>query len=226
MAGRHGDGGWLYHLPGFLDRVRDRGAQSVRESVDVDVGGVLYHHRGARVPAHDATFVWRDDGGPVEGETDDVGADGGRYEDGESHGAVTFDLELDAVGSRSAWVRFDASRAWDVFLVRSPGDAPCLAWMTDAEFRTEEADEFGSKQESMAMMRFSFGLYLQSPGAWADVEARAAETDAACFVYRPGGRTLVPEGDLAEYERLLPPELFDGDAPPYLGAVEAHVEGG
>lgn len=199
MAGTHGDEGWLYHLPEFLDRVRERGAHSVRENVDVDVGGLLYHHRGARVPAYNATFV---------------------------AGDGTFDLELDAVGERAAWVRFDAAREWDFFLTRAPGDAPCLAWMCDEEFVREEADDFESKQDSVAVMRFSFGLYLQSPEAWPDVEERASETDAACFVYRPGGRTLVPQGDLAEYESVLPPELFDGDAPPFLGVEEVHLEGG
>lgn len=191
------DDGWLYHLPGFLDRIRERGAHSVRENVDVEVGGVLYHHRGARVPAFNATFV---------------------------AGDGAFDLELDAVGERRAWVRFDAGREWDFFLTRAPGDAPCLTWMTDAEFHEEEAEQFGSKQESIAMMRFSFGIYLQSPDAWPDVEARARETDAPCFIYRPGGRTLVPEGDLAEYESVLPPELLDGEAPPFLGVVEAQME--
>lgn len=199
--GGHDDRGWLYHLPGFLDRVRDRGAHAVRENLDVDVGGVLYHHRGARIPAHDATFVWSEDG-------------------------ETFDLELDAVGDRSAWVRFDADREWDCYLARASGDAPCLAWMTDDEFRVEEADEFRSKEESIGLMRFSFGLYLQSPDAWPDVEARAAETDAPCFVYRPSGRTLVPEDDIEAYESVLPPELFGGVAPDYLGVADGHVESG
>lgn len=97
--------------------------------------------------------------------------------------------------------------------------------MTDDEFRAEEAEDFESKQESIALMPFSFGLYLQSPDAWPDVEERAAETDAPCFVYRPGGRTLVPDDDLAEYESVLPPELFDGDAPPYLGLADVRFEG-
>lgn len=200
MVDSHGADGWLYHLPEFLDRVRERGAHAVRENLDVPVGGVLYHHRGARVPAHNATFVWSEDG-------------------------ETFDLELDAVGDRSAWVRFDASREWDFFLTRAPGDAPCLAWMTDEEFRAEEAEEFGSKQESMSMMRFSFGLYLQSPDAWPEVEQQASETDAPCFVYRPGGRTLVPEGELTAYENVLPPAVFGGESPAHLGLLELHLEG-
>ncbi|WP_396611340.1 hypothetical protein ACH9L7_14170 [Haloferax sp. S1W] len=199
MAAPRGDEGWLYHLPAFLDRVRERGAHSVRENLDVPVGGVVYHHRGARVPAYNATFVWSEEG-------------------------ETFDLELDTVGDRAAWFRFDAAREWDFFLARAPGDAPCLAWMTDEEFRAEEADQFEDKAASVSLMRFSFGLYLQSPDIWPDVEAQAHETDAPCFVYRPGGRTLVPQGDLAAYESVLPPELFGGEAPAYFGVVDAHLE--
>lgn len=200
MASATGDEGWLYHLPGFLDRVRETGGHSVRENVDVAVGGVLYHHRGARVPAHNATFVWPDEEG-------------------------AFDLELDGVGSRAAWVRFDANCEWDFFLVRAPGDAPCLVWMTDDEFRTEEAENFENKQACVSMMRFSFGLYLQPPDVWTDIEEQAHETDAPCFVYRPGGRTLVPEEPLESYETVLPPELFGDDAPPFLGVADVHFAG-
>lgn len=200
MADVHGEEGWLYHLPAFLDQVAETGAHSVRENVDVPVGGVLYHHRGARIPAYNATFVRRD--------------------------SETFELELDAVGSRTARVSFDATRSWDFFLTKAPGDAPCLAWMSDAEFRAEEAEQFADKQESISLMRFSFGVYIQSPDAWPDVERRATETDAPCFVYRPSGRTIVPEHDLAEYEALLPPELF-GEAPPsYLGLTDITLESG
>lgn len=201
MAGTHGDEGWLYHLPNFLDRVRERGAHSVREDLDMDIGGVLYHHRGARVPGHNATFIWAEDG-------------------------QTFELEVDAVGSRAATARFDATRDWDFFLTRAPGDAPCLAWMTDDEFRIEEADEFESKQESMSLMRFSFGVYLQHPEVWPDIEQRANETEAPCFIYRPSGRTLLPEQGLKAYESVLPPELLDGDAPPFFGVLDATVERG
>lgn len=204
MASSHDDEDWLYHLPAFLDRVCERGSHDVREGLDVEVGGVLYHHRGARVPAHNATFVWR--------------------EDAESR---AFELELDAVGRRGAWACFDATRDWDFYISRAPGDAPCLIWMTDAEFRAEEADDYPNKQEAVGMMRFSFGLYLQSPDAWPEVEERASETDAPCFLYRPSGRTLVPEGDLERYEEVVPPELLDGEegAPDYLGLEEAYVEG-
>lgn len=189
---------WLYHLPEFLDQVRDRGAHDVVGHLDAAVDGVLYHHRGARVPAYNATFGWRNG---------------------------TFDLELDAVGPRSAWAVFDADRDWDFYLSQASGDAPCLAWMTDAEFDAEEAAAFEHKRDAVGMGRFSFGLYLQSPPAWEDVAERANETTAPCFVHRPSGRTLVPEGGLEQYSDVLPPEVFpDGDDPPaHLGLVETHV---
>lgn len=228
MAGTHGDEDWLYHLPAFLDRVRERSSHDVREGLDVEVGGVLYHHRGARVPAHNATFVWREDVGEGDrGDGEESERENGEEGDRGDGEDATFELELDAVGRRGAWARFDAARDWDFYISRVPGDAPCLIWMTDAEFRAEEADDFASKQEAVGMMRFSFGLYLQSPDAWPEVEERASETDAPCFLYRPSGRTLVPEGDLERYEEVVPPELLDGEegAPDYLGLEEAYVEG-
>jgi hypothetical protein len=194
---------WLYHLPEFLDRVRERGAHEVRGELDVELGGVIYHHRGARAPAHDATFVWNPDAG-------------------------TFDLELDAVGPRAAWAVFDADREWDFYLFELGEDPPCLAWMTDDEFAAEEAETFVDKEAAVGMARFSFGIYLQAPDVWDDVESRARETEAPCYVSRPDGQTLVPSKPLSEYPEVVPPELIpDGESPPaYLGLREAHVEYG
>lgn len=202
MASARPDDEWLYHLPAFLDRVRERGAHRIVEDLAFEVSGVLYHHRGARVPGHNATFV--------------------RHGDGER-----FELEVDAVGPRSAWAVFDAGYDWDFYLARAPGDAPYLAWMTDAEFDAEEADSFAGKAAAVGTGRFSFGLYLHSPSTWGALEERAGGTTAPCFVQRPSGRTVVPDGDLSAYESVLPGELLpDGDAPPdYLGCVDAHIEG-
>ena len=187
-----------YRLPEFLATVREAGAHDVRENLGDDVGGVLYHHRGVRVPGHNATFVWHHD--------DD-----------------TFELVVDGVGDRGAWATFDATASWDVFFVRPPEDAPYLAWMTDGEFEAEEADQFDEKSASVGIGRFSFGLYLQPSAVWPEYEERARDADAPCFIYRPSGRTLVPEGDLAAYEHALPPELVGGDPPEYLGLVSADV---
>lgn len=191
---------WLYHLPAFLDRVRAAGAHSIVDELDLDIGGVLYHHRGARLPAYNATFVWAGD---------------------------VFELELDAVGQRSGWAVFDAEQDWDFFIQRAAGDEPCLVWMTDAEFEVEEADDFDTKQEAVGLDRFSFGLYLHAPRTWSGMEERARETDAPVFVHRPDGRTFVPqERDLAAFADVLPEELRPNDETPpaYLGVVEAHVD--
>lgn len=195
---------WLFQFPAFLERLQEAGAQRVLETVKVPLGGVLYHHRGVRVPGHDATFVWH----PAE--------DGGD---------PTFEVVVDGVGDRAAWATFDAGRAWDVFLAQPPEDTAYFAWMTDDEFETEEADEYARKADAVGMGRFSFGLYLQPTDAWADLEARAREVDAPCFVYRPSGRTVVPEGDLDDYEAVVPPELLDGEAPNHVGLVDADLGG-
>lgn len=192
------DRDWLYHLPAFLERVRDEGAHGVLENLEADFGGVLYHHRGVRVPGYDATFVWHADDG-------------------------TFELVVDGVDDRGAQVKFDAGRSWDVYFAQPPNDAPSLAWMCDAEFVAEEADRFGGTAEAVGVGRFSFGLYLQPPSAWTDLEERARQADAPCFIYRPSGRTLIPEGDLTQYEHALPPELVGGDPPEHLGLVDADV---
>lgn len=195
----NGNGGGreqLYHLPEFLAQVREGGVHDVRENLGDEVGGVLYHHRGVRVPGHNATFVWHEDEG-------------------------TFELVIDGVGDRGAWMTFDADRSWDFFFVQPPEDAPSLVWMTDAEFDAEEADRFDEKSAAIGSGRFSFGLYLQSAAVWPELEARAREADAPCFIYRPSGRTLVPEGDVADYEHALPPELVGDDPPDYLGLFEA-----
>lgn len=193
---------WLFQFPAFLQRLAAVGAQSVLETVRVPLGGVLYHHRGVRVPGYDATFVWH----PAEDDGD-----------------ATFELVVDGVGDRAAWATFDAGRDWDVFLAQPPDDAAYLAWMCDDEFAAEEADEFTSKADAIGLTRFSFGLYLQPPDEWTDLEERAERVDAPCFVYRPGGRTLVPEHDLEAYDEVVPPELLDGDAPDHLGLIDADV---
>lgn len=200
MSVGSGEEDWLYHLPEFLDTLREAGAQSVLDSFEFRLGGVLYHHRGVRMPGYDATFVIGDG---------------------------TFELEIDAVGPRQAWAVFDADRRWDFYVSKAPGDAACLTWMTDGEFETEEAESFDSKTEAVGLGRFSFGIYLQPPADWEDLEARVRETSAPCFIYRPSGRMVVPEGPLSEYAKVVPPELLAGDetAPDQLGLVEAHVGG-
>lgn len=197
--GHRADEEWLFHLPEFLDRVREQGAHGINDELDLDLGGVLYHHRGARLPGYNATFLWNGD---------------------------TFELELDAVGPRSAWAVFDADRSWDFFIRRVAGDQPCLIWMTDAEFAEDEADQFESKEAAVGLDRFSFGLYLHAPRTWPDLEQRAKETAAPVFVHRPNGQTFVPEEtEIGAFAQALPEELRPDDTTPpeYLGVLEAHI---
>lgn len=188
---------WLFHLPAFFEQVRTAGAQGVLENVDGQFDGVLYHHRGVRLPGYDATFVYHDDG--------------------------AYELVVDGVGDRASWIRFDADREWDVYFAQPPDDVPYFAWMSDEEYEVDEADEFDTKSEAVGLGRFSFGLYLQPPTAWEDLEDRVGETDAPFFVYRPSGRTLVPEHELSEYEEVVPSELLGGEVPDHLGVDDADV---
>lgn len=195
------EGGQFFHLPGFLDRLRETGAHDVLANLRVEMGGVLYHHRGVRIPGYNATFLWRD-------------------------GA--FELEVDGVGPRRAWARFDADHDWDVYLSQPADDEPFLAWMTDAEFAAEEAEEFRDKESAVGLGRFSFGLYLHTPARWTEVEERAREVDAPAFIHRPSGRMLVPDHrDLGDYEEVLPAELAPGEetALDHLGVAAAEVAG-
>lgn len=204
---RTDDEDWLYHIPEFLDQLRNSGAEDIVEGLDIDIGGVLYHHRGVRMPAYNSTFIWRDDD--------------------ETDGAV-FELEIDAVGPRGIWAAFDADRDWDFFLSRPPQEQPCIAWMCDDEYYEEEADEFASKQEAVGLGRFSFGIYLHSPETWTEVEERARDTSAPCFIYRPSGRTLIPDEDaeLDEYSDALPHELrpSEEEPPDHLGLLNAQLD--
>lgn len=193
------EGEWLYQFPRFLSRLEAQGAMRVSDAVDANLGGVVYHHRGARVPAHEATFVWEDE---------------------------TFSLELDAVGDRGGWARFDADAEWDAFIGKRAGQPPAVVWMCDAEFDAEEEGRAGDKREAIALGRYSFGCHLHAPETWAQKRRRASLSAAPFFLHRPDGRTVVPDAnvDLAAYEEAIPPELRGQSPLPHLGLVEAVVE--
>ncbi len=193
-----GNSEWIVQFSEFDARLREQGALRVSDAVDASFGGVVYHHRGARVPAHEATFVW----------------------DGE-----TFSLEVDAVGSRGAWVEFDADAGWDVFAAKRGDSTPYVAWMCDAEFEHDEAGQVTDKREAVALGRFSFGCYLHPPETWAQQRRRASLSDAPFFLHRPDGRTVVPDANLnlAAYEEAIPPELRGEDPPPNLGLRRAEI---
>ncbi|OYR45866.1 hypothetical protein [Halorubrum sp. Ea8] len=185
----------LYELPQFRDRLRSEGALRVSEAVEHDVSGVVYHHRGARVPGHEATFVW----------------EGGR-----------FSLEIDAVGDRHAWVVFEDDAGWDVFVGRLAGDPPFVAWMCDGEFETEEADLVSEKTEAIGYGRFSFGCYLHGESTWRQKARRASMSTAPFFLNRPDGRTVVPDGS-ATPDGAVPPELRGEDPPAHLGLQRVSI---
>ena len=179
----------LYALPQFRDRLRSNGALRVSEAVEYDVAGVVYHHRGARVPGHEATFVWEGD---------------------------RFSVEIDAVGDRHAWVVFEDGAGWDAFVGRLAGGPPFVAWMCDAEFETDEADVMTDKAEAIGYGRFSFGCYLHDESTWRQKFRRASMSAAPFFLNRPDGRTVVP--DRAETpDDAVPPELRGEDPPAHLG---------
>jgi len=185
----------LYALPQFRERLRSRGALRVSDAFEHEVSGVVYHHRGARVPGHEATFVREDDG---------------------------FSIEVDAVGDREAWVVFEDDVGWDVFVGHLAGDPPFVAWMCDDEFDTEEADAMADKSEAIGYGRFSFGCYVHSESTWRQKFRRASMSAAPFFLNRPDGRTVVP--DRMETPReAVPPELRGQDPPAHLGIRTASI---
>lgn len=193
-----GDAGWIYRFPEFETRLRGRGALRVSEAIDAPLGGVVYHHRGVRVPAHDVTFVWEEE---------------------------TFSVEVDAVGPRGAWATFETAAGWDVFAAKRTDSTPYVAWMCDAEFDREEADRATDKREAIGRGRFSFGCYVHPPETWAQKRRQASLSEAPFFLHRPDGRTVVPDANvgLEAYEEAIPPELRGGEPPGQLGLRGAEI---
>lgn len=185
----------LYSLPQFRDRLRSNGALRVSEAVEYDVAGVVYHHRGARVPGHEATFVWEGD---------------------------RFSIEIDAIGDRHAWVLFEDGAGWDAFVGRLAGNPPFVAWMCDDEFETDEADVMTDKTEAISYGRFSFGCYLHSESTWRQKFRRASMSDAPFFLNRPDGRTVIPDHANTS-DAPVPPELQGGDPPTHLGIERVSI---
>jgi hypothetical protein len=193
-----GEGEWIYLFPEFEARLREQGALRVSDAVDAQIGGIVYHHRGVRVPAHEVTFVWEGDG---------------------------FSVEVDAVGPRGAWARFEADAEWDVFAAKRADSTPYVAWMCDAEFERDEADQASDKREAVALGRFSFGCYVHPPETWAQKRRQASLSEAPFFLHRPDGRTVVPDANvgLAAYEEALPRELRGEEPPEHLGLRAAEI---
>lgn len=192
----------LYHFPEFFERLQSRGALRMRDAIEseTEIDGIVYHHRGVQVPADGATFLWEDE---------------------------TFRLELETVGPRRAWARFDANRSWDVYLALFDGGA-VVGWMTDAEFEAEEAEQFEGKATAIRAGHFSFGgLFVYGPD-WIERETWALESTAPALLQFGDGTVLDPNNpdEFWEAEIAIPPELHRDDpqpAPEYLGVLEAEV---
>ena len=199
-------------VPSFVDSL-DEGGVFVSDllaefDLPVAVEGVVYHDRGVRVPAHDAVF-YREPRG--------------------SRGIPTFAVDVAAVGPRSAWAVFDASADWDGYLLQS-ADVAALAWMSDGEFESEEADHFASKSAAVKAGRFSFGVFLPERVDWESQARSLNATNSPAFLQHEDGSTTYPrtESEFYEYVGSSREEfrLTAGGAPTYLGVVELGVSVG
>ncbi|MCU4925705.1 hypothetical protein OB905_06855 [Halobacteria archaeon AArc-dxtr1] len=194
-------------LPSFLERLAEAGGISIRDlagelDLGIDVGGVVYHDRGIRVPAHDVTLFDEPRG---------------------SRGVPAFGVEVDTVGPRHAWAAFDASHNWDVYRLRSE-DVAAVAWMSDGEFDAEEAEYFSSKAEAVQAGQFSFGVFVPDRSDWESQARSLNATKSPAFLQHEDGTTTYPrtQSEFYEYVGSTPEEfrLSAGGAPTYLGVLE------
>ncbi|MFC4543344.1 hypothetical protein ACFO5R_15550 [Halosolutus amylolyticus] len=204
----------VFQLPSFFDRLEDEGGISVLDlveeltasgQVDIDVYGIVYHDRGIRAPGYDATFVHEPTG---------------------SRGRPAFSVEVDTVGPRNTWEKFDDTLSWDVYLVRTD-DLAAIAWLSDEEYKVEDADHFQSKQEAVAAGRFSFGVFLYDEAAWTQRVERLRATNAPAFLLQDDGQPIFPETQ-AEFYDVVDSTVTEfrttgGNAPSYLGVLELEV---
>ncbi|ADD04451.1 uncharacterized protein Nmag_0867 [Natrialba magadii ATCC 43099] len=203
----------LLELPPILERLEDTGGIPVLELVEqlseqhdlgIEAEGIAYHDRGIRVPGYDATFVHEPTG---------------------SRGRPAFSVEVNSVGSRNTWGIFDKTNSWDVYLVQAPGIA-ALAWISDEEYRVEEAEQFETKQDAVAAGRFSFGIFLYGGDAWQEQLEYMRRTNAPAYLQREDGSTMHPSTQ-SEFFQLVdssPTEFrTSGNAPSYLGLLELEV---
>lgn len=199
----------VYELPSFLERLESEGGISVRTLIDeldedVPIDGVAYHDRGIRVPGYDATFVHEPTG---------------------SRGRPAFSVQTDAVGPRNNWAVFDKTLSWDVYLLRA-NNVAAVAWVSDEEYKIEEADQFSSKDDALAAGRFSFGVFLYAGAQWQEQLQRIEHTNAPAYLQRDDGQALVPstQSEFYEYVDSTVTEFrTSGAAPDYLGLLELEV---
>ncbi|MFA9426305.1 hypothetical protein [Natronorubrum sp. A-ect3] len=197
-------------FPTFVGHLEDEGAFSVRSivdqlEVDIDVDGIVYHDRGIRAPGYDATFV---------------------HEPSGARGRPAFSVEVDTIGPRNTWAVFDAQLGWDLYLLQTD-DVAALAWVSDEEYKTEEATMFESKHDALAAGRFSFGVFLYSGSDWEERLERIQRTDAPAYLKRDDGTPMIPQSqsEFYDYVGSTPTEFRTtaGGAPEYLGVLELEV---
>ena len=203
----------IHHVPSFFERLEDAGGVPVLEFLeDVTDGdlplpsnGVVYHDRGIRVPAYDATFV---------------------HEPTDVRGRPAFSLEINTVGPRNAWAKFDRTLEWDHYLLRTEGLA-AIAWLSDEEYQIDEAEQFDSKEEAALAGRFSFGVYFYAGDAWDEQVERIQRTDAPAYLQREDGSVILPSTQPEFYQLVdsSPTEFrtSGGNAPSYLGILELEI---
>ncbi|APW98010.1 hypothetical protein CHINAEXTREME_09555 [Halobiforma lacisalsi AJ5] len=204
----------VHHVSSFFERLEDTGGIPIldfvegltaRSDIETPSNGVVYHDRGIRVPAYDATFVHEPTG---------------------SRGRPAFSVQLDAVGPRNAWAIFDATLSWDLYFLRTQG-LSALAWMTDEEYRVDEADAFDTKEDALAGGRFSFGIFLYDDEAWQERADRLEATDSPAYLRGEDGTMMVPstQPEFYQYVDSTPTEFrtSGGNAPSYLGLLELEL---
>lgn len=208
--------GWqdATRLPDFIDQLEQTGAVPVLELLDdlneqadfgVEADGVVYHDRGIRVPGYNATFV---------------------HEPAGARGRPAWSVEVDTVGPRNTWAKFDDTLSWDVYLLRTQGLA-ALAWLSDEEYRIEEEEHFPSKDEAVVAGRFSFGIFLHVGESWEEQVERIQSTNAPAYLQSEDGTVHLPQTQSEFYQFVdSTPTSFrtsGGNAPSYLGLLELEV---
>lgn len=201
-------------LPEFVDQLEAAGGipvlgllEDLNEQADLglDADGVVYHDRGIRVPGYDATFV---------------------HEPAGARGRPAFSVEVDTVGPRNAWAKFDNTLSWNVFLLRTPGLA-AIAWISDEEYEVEEADQFSTIEEAVLAGRFSFGIYCYAGEDWEEQVERIERTDAPAYLQSEDGSVYLPatQPEFYQYVDSTPTtfRVSGGDAPSYLGVLELEI---
>lgn len=197
-------------FPEFFDRLEAGGALDFWDAVtsETEIEGLVYHHRGVQVPCYEGRFV-----DEPAGETD--------------RSDPAFSVEFGTVGPRSVWAVFDRRLTWDVYLVLFEEGA-AVAWMSDTEFETEEADRFPSKAQAVKAGQFSFGVLFRFGPDWIEREEWGLESSAPAMIQLGDGRLLTPETESEFYENAyaIPDEFrsaVDAGAPPFYGLLDAGI---